>query len=56
MPALAPWEEDGFVELELFDAEEENGDGGAPFGDSAKGRGKLGISCMARAGRCLGES
>jgi hypothetical protein len=55
MPALAPWEEDGFVELELFDAEAQ-GDDEAPFGDSAKGRGKLGISCMARAGRCLGES
>ncbi|PWN18609.1 hypothetical protein BCV69DRAFT_301090 [Microstroma glucosiphilum] len=53
MPALAPWEEDGFVELELFDAEEGHDGGEPPFGDSAKGQGKLGISCMARAGRCL---
>lgn len=45
-PKLLPWEEDGFLELELFESGSDAKD--IPFGQAAKGKGKLGISCMAR--------
>lgn len=44
-PKLHPWEEDGFVELEIFDAKDGQD---APMGAEAKGKGKVGVSCMAR--------
>lgn len=49
-PALLPWEEDGFLELEIFDASGDSSDdgGGPPSGSKARGRGKMGISCVAR--------
>lgn len=49
VPALAPWEEDGFTGIEVFEPSDEP----APYGREAVSRGKASINCVARCGRCL---
>ncbi|PWN24926.1 hypothetical protein BDZ90DRAFT_256150 [Jaminaea rosea] len=51
-PDLLPWEEDGFTELEIFDTASSSANT-PPYGASAIGAGRFGITCMARCGRCL---
>lgn len=56
---LLPFEEDGFLELEVFDKDDVAAAAAAsdasqiPFGTSALGKGKVGIDCFARCARCL---
>ncbi|CAO1620134.1 unnamed protein product [Sympodiomycopsis kandeliae] len=50
VPALQPWEEDGFLDLEIFSPSDNEAT--SLYGKDARNKGKVGISCVARCARC----